>query len=104
ILAFTASMDSGERYERRTAMTTAQRISIGIFVLLVASWCGWVGARTVLAHRYAAQAADAKEVLDWDRALRLYFRARAFDPNYPEPYARIGDIYRTQAAVRAEPG
>jgi O-antigen ligase/predicted TPR repeat methyltransferase len=103
IMALTVAMDDGEQHERRVMMKATVRICLAILVLLVAFWCAWVGGCAVLAQRYTAQATDAKEVLDWDQALRLYRRALAIDPNYPEPYARIGDIYRTEAAVRADP-
>ena len=78
------------------------RVVLAGLVLLTTSWCAWVGGRAVFAHRYAAEANDAREVLDWDEALRLYQRALAIDPEFPEPYVQIGDIYRTKAAVRSD--
>ena len=103
IMGLTVAMDNGEDQRRRIVMGTAARLSLGVLVLLLASWCAWVGGTTVLSQRYAAQATDAKEVLDWDRALRLYQRAISVDPKYPEPYAKMGDIYRVHAALRADP-
>ena len=100
LMALTAAMDDGEQHERRVLMKRAVKIPVAIIVLLIAAWCAWVGGCLTLSQRYAAQADDAREVLDWDRALVLYRRALALDPRYPVPYARIGDIYRTQAMLR----
>src|ERR1041385_420600 len=100
IMGLTVAMDNGGDQRRRIVMGTAARFSLGALVLLLASWCAWVGGSVFLSQRYAAQATDAKEVLDWDRALRLYHRAITVDPKFPEPYAKIGDIYRVQSEER----
>lgn len=103
ILAITAAMDHRGRREGRREMGIASRIILAVVVVVIGSWCAWIGGRAVMAHRCVAQGTDAKEVLDWDQALRSFRRAINFDPKYPEPYALIGDIYRTQSAVRAGP-
>jgi O-antigen ligase len=75
-------------------------------VLLAGCGAGiWFYGRTALAAHYTTAGNDAKfhHILDKSIALDFYERAIALDPHNPEPYTKIGDVYRSQAVWRRDP-
>jgi O-antigen ligase len=78
------------------------RYSLASVLLLGCVTGAWLFGRTALAAHYSSLGSEAKLrfIADKSVALDYFSRAILLDPNNPEPHAKIGDIYRGQAAWR----
>jgi O-antigen ligase len=103
IVGFTAAMEDKENRFRRVALGRWTRIGLGLVLVGVSLFGAWKVGCAALAFRYAAKGEDAKEILEWDLALDYYQRAIALDPSFSEPYAKSGDILRSQSEWRLGP-
>jgi O-antigen ligase len=104
LMGMTVAMDDSEDRYPRVELKRALRYALGLALLL---WCGgviWFVRPAALAFHYSSQADDLKDILEWDAALALYQKAAALAPDFPEPYARMGQVYFSQAKWRVGEG
>ena len=80
-------------------------VELVLAVLLLALVAAVVrfGVPLVRADRATTLGNAYRDVLEWDSAVASYRRAIAADPGFPEPYARAGDVYRSQSALASAP-
>ncbi len=103
LIGFTVAMEDGEGRYPRVELAPRFKYALATALVLVTAAGAWLVVPTALAARHVFVGTDYKEVLDWNRALAHFQRAIKLDPKYPEPYAKIGDIYRVQAEFRRDP-
>lgn len=99
LMGLTVAMDGGSAGGRRLEMKRAPRIALAASIVVLVAVSLRFGIPTVQASRADTWGNAYKEVLDWDQALDSYQRAIAADPKFPEPYAKIGDVYRSRSAL-----
>jgi O-antigen ligase len=88
---------------QRKTLHQPRRWLLSVTLVCLAALSVWGGITAAFAHRYTTTANYHKDLENWDIALDYYQRALAIDRKLPEPYIRIGDIYRLEAALREEP-
>ena len=103
LLGVTVAMDdSGERW-RRVELKPWLRYVTAILLLC---FCA-VGVKTLLptymGDYYNNIGRKYKRDLELDYALTSFNQAISWDPAFPEPFEKKGDIYRTQALFRRDP-
>jgi tetratricopeptide (TPR) repeat protein len=100
LMGMTVAMDDSEERYPRVEMKRAPKYALGFALLL---WCGgaiWFVRPAAMAFHYSSQADDLRSILEWDAALVVYQKAAALDPRFPEAYARMGQVYFSQAKWR----
>ena len=102
VLGMTAAMGPAPGVER-PGLSWPVRCGLAVAILAVCAVGLWRFVPTARAARYTDLGNRLKKDLEYDIALSYYESARQQDPNSPEPYARIGDIYRTRALWRVGP-
>ena len=103
LMGFTVAMeDSGGRHPR-VELSFRMRAIMGASLLLVLGIGLWHAGRTAVAYYHQTEGKRHKSNLNWRDALASYQRAISWDAKAPVPYARIGDICRSQAFWRADP-
>lgn len=100
VVGITAAADDGKQRFKRVELSRMAKYALGLVLLAACAAAVWFVAPTWLAVGYANKGWEAKQVLHWDEALRLYAKAAGLDPKYPEPLARMGDIYRSKGQWR----
>jgi O-antigen ligase len=100
LMGMTVAMDDSEDRYRRVELKPALRYGIGLALLVLSGAAIWFVRPAALAFHYSSQADDLRHILEWDRALALYQEAIRLDPRFPEPYARMGQVYLSQAKWR----
>jgi O-antigen ligase len=101
LMGLTVAMENGNGQPRRVQMKRLSRIALAASLLALTGIALWFGAPMARASHNNFWGNACKEVLAWDRALQFYQRAVAADPRFPEPYARMGDVYRARSALQA---
>ena len=103
IMAFTVALDDPKGHYPRVNLSRAPRIALGIALLLLTGVSAWVIVRSTQALRYTQEGEHYKEFLEWDEALYLFDQAVKWDPNYPNPWFKIGDVYRSRSLWLRDP-
>jgi len=103
VMGLTVAMDNGTAGSRRPAMPRVPRIVLAVMLLAMVAAGVRFGVPLVRADRATSLGNVYKEALEWDSALESYRNAIAADPGFPEPWAKTGDIYRSQSALASTP-
>jgi tetratricopeptide (TPR) repeat protein len=103
LIGFTVAMeDVGGRYPR-LELTRLWRTVLGFGLLMVLGLGGWHGGRTAIAYYHQTEGKRYKSNMNWRDALAAYERSISWDAKAPVPYARMGEIYQSQAFWRVDP-
>lgn len=103
IMGFTAAMDDTQHKFPRKPLPQWKRLGLALCLLALCVFGMWHFVPTALGTRYTDFGNRLKADLQHELALAYYDYALDWDPKSPEPYARIGDIYRTWAFWRLGP-
>lgn len=101
LVGATLAMDDDSKRFGRVEMRRWVRVGLATLVLAVIGAWGWFGGHLFMAHRFNSLGNDAKETVDYNAAVGFYKQALHYDPTFPEPYARLGDIYYTYGTLPA---
>ena len=103
LMGVTVAMDDSKERWRRVEMKRWLRYILAVLLL---GFCA-VGVKalvpTYLGDHYNTLGREYKRALQMDRALEYFGQAISWDPKFPEPSEKMGDIYRTQALFRRDP-
>jgi O-antigen ligase len=100
LMGMTVAMDDSEDRYPRVQLNRIPRCAVGFALLLLGGAGVWFVRPAALAFHYSSRADDLKNILEWDAALAWYQNAVALDSRFPEPYARMGQVYFSQAKWR----
>src|SRR5713226_2186594 len=100
LMGFTVAMEDSEGRFPRTEMKPLPRYALGALLLIVCVMGVWFVGRTALADHYNSSGNRSKAALDYVPAEAQYGRAIALDPKFPEPYAKMAEMYRTISLFR----
>lgn len=100
VLGLTTAMDDPVR--ARPAWTVGLAPRLGLVLVLGLIGLGAVRwfPRTALGYYLTSRGLDSEKVLNWDKALARYERARTVDPKYPEPYGRAAVVQLIRARFK----
>jgi len=104
LMGLTVAMEDGNTPSRRLAMRRVPRIVLAAMLVGLAGMSVRFGIPLARANYNNSWGNAYKDALAWDQAMDSYRRAIAADPHFPEPYAKIGDIFRSRSALAAAPG
>ena len=103
ILGFTAAMDDTQRRFLRRPLPSWQRYGLAVALIAVCVFGMWHFVPTAMGTRYTDFGNRLKADLQYDLARPYYDYSLDWDPKSPEPFARIGDIYRIWTFWRLSP-
>jgi O-antigen ligase len=103
IMALTIAIEEPDRGFRRVEMPRVARYLLAVAVIGLIALCISRFGPAARAYRYAYEAEGARTNLEWQQAEEFNQRAIELDPRFPEPHARLGDVYRAQAEWRPGP-
>lgn len=103
IMGFTVAMEDGHSRFKRVEMKPPLKYALATLLFLFFLAGGWLGGRTFLADRDTYKGNNARLSFSYDHALGHYQRAIEVDPKFAKPYAKMGDIYRTQSYFQIRP-
>jgi O-antigen ligase len=100
LMSMTVAMDDSEARYPRVELKRAARFVLAFGVLLLCGGAIWFVRPAATAVHDSSRADALRDILEWDAAVALYQKAAAVDPRFPEPYARMGQVYFSQAKWR----
>lgn len=103
LMGLTVAVDSGEHGTRRFELGRPARFALALMLVTAVAVTLRFGTPMARAAALTTWGNACKQTLDWDKARDFYQRAIATDAKSPEPYARMGDVYRSQSALRIQP-
>jgi O-antigen ligase len=99
LLGCVAAMEEPEGRPSRQPMAGGARFALGAAFLILPILLAWLYVPTAFSAHYADAGNQAKiqQVLNREVAQALYEKAVRWDPRYPEPHWKLGDLSRSQA-------
>ena len=103
LMGVTVAMDDTKERWRRIELKRVPRYALAVALLLFCFFGMKSMIPTYLGDHYNNLGREYKGSLQWDRALQYFDRAISWDPRFPEPYEKMGVIYRTRARFHINP-
>lgn len=97
VLGLTTGMEDGSERFKRFELQPAFRYALGTALVAICVAIVWFVTPDAMAARYTNLGDEARDDARLDDAEALFKKAISHDPKSPEPYTRLGDIYRTRA-------
>ena len=93
-----AGMSDNNTACRRYVLPAFFKLALACALLVSSLAIARHGRRLSSAHRYLREGRDAQAARNWEVAILSYQRASGRAPQFAEPHARVGEVYRLQMA------